>query len=101
MRPERAIVHHWYLVMLAFTFSLLMGGPAASPNAVEGGGKKDGQADGERLILAATLRTVRQWLCPWARVQLYWQRWSSAAPPPELAALLEHVACSLPLAVPT
>jgi hypothetical protein len=25
MRPERAIVRHWQLVMLAFTFSLLVG----------------------------------------------------------------------------
>lgn len=29
MRPERAIVRHWHLVMLAFTFSLLMGSPPA------------------------------------------------------------------------
>jgi SRSO17 transposase len=49
MRPERAIVRHWHLVMLAFTFSLLMGSPPA-PTAVttpaapltpaEAGGKK-------------------------------------------------------------
>ena len=31
MRPERAIMRHWHLVMLAFTFSLLMGSPPASP----------------------------------------------------------------------
>jgi hypothetical protein len=30
MRPERAIMRHWHLVMLAFTFSLLMGSPPAS-----------------------------------------------------------------------
>jgi SRSO17 transposase len=30
MRPERAIVRHWQLVLLAFTFSLLMGAPPAS-----------------------------------------------------------------------
>src|SRR5690348_6567382 len=64
-------------------------------------GKKGGLAGGERLIWAATLRQVRQWLCPWARMHQYWQRWSSAAPPPELAALLDHVARSLPLAAPT
>jgi hypothetical protein len=29
MRPEQAIVRHWHLVMLAFTFSLLMGSPPA------------------------------------------------------------------------
>ncbi len=39
MRPERAIVRHWQLVMLAFTFSLLVGAlpdpssPSASPTA--------------------------------------------------------------------
>jgi hypothetical protein len=27
VRPERAIVRHWHLVMLAFTFSLLTGAP--------------------------------------------------------------------------
>ena len=35
VRPERAIVHHWQLVMLAFTFSLLAGAPAA-PDAAAG-----------------------------------------------------------------
>jgi len=34
-------------------------------------------------------------------VQLYWRRWSSTDPPPELAALLAHVARSLPLEAPT
>src|SRR5262249_3045189 len=36
VRPERAIVRHWHLVMLAFTFSLLAGAPAppeAAPTA--------------------------------------------------------------------
>jgi SRSO17 transposase len=34
VRPERAIVRHWHLVMLAFTFSLLAGtGPPASEAA--------------------------------------------------------------------
>ena len=31
MRPEQAIMRHWHLVMLAFTFSLLMGSPPAPP----------------------------------------------------------------------
>lgn len=110
MRPERAIGRHWHLVMLAFTFSLLMGAPAAplartTPAApltpAEAGEKKGGQAGGERIVWAATLRQVRQWRCPWARVQLYWKCWSRAAPPPELAALLDHVARSLPLPAPT
>jgi SRSO17 transposase len=51
MRPEQAIVRHWHLVMLAFTFSLLMGSPpapqasttAAAPlTADEAVGKKRG-----------------------------------------------------------
>ena len=34
VRPERAIVRHWQLVMLAFTFSLLVGAmPTSSPSA--------------------------------------------------------------------
>jgi len=47
MRPERAIVRHWQLVMLAFTFSLVVGAvptspPVASPSCTPqptGGGK--------------------------------------------------------------
>jgi SRSO17 transposase len=35
VRPERAIVRHWHLVMLAFTFSLLAGAPEAAPTATE------------------------------------------------------------------
>jgi hypothetical protein len=54
-----------------------------------------------RVVWNATLRHVRAWLCPWARLQLYWQRWSTAPPPSELAALLDHVARSLPLDTPT
>src|SRR5262249_30243187 len=35
MRPERAIVRHWQLVLLAFTFSLLVGAlpPPAEPDS--------------------------------------------------------------------
>jgi SRSO17 transposase len=37
MRPERAIVRHWQLVMLAFTFSLLVGAlPTPSPQSASG-----------------------------------------------------------------
>ena len=112
MRPERAIVRHWQLVMLAYTFSLLVGAlpdgsaatahPADSPSRTAAPracrlGEKSGPAStaapaGERVVWNATLRRVRAWLCPWARLQLYWTRWSTAAPPPELAALLAHVA---------
>jgi hypothetical protein len=62
-------------------------------------GEKSGPAalTGQRIVWNATLRRVRAWWCPWAQLQLSWRRWSSAAPPPELAALLAHVARSLPL----
>jgi Transposase DDE domain len=121
MRPERAIVRHWQLVMLAYTFSLLVGAlpegeetgqteqeppaPAAvetvdtdAPVSGSAGGKSGpAAAAGARIVWNATLRRVRAWVCPWARLQLYWRRWSTAAPPPELAALLAHVAHSRPL----
>jgi hypothetical protein len=62
MRPERAIVRHWQLVLLAYTFSLLVGAlpPSAEPDdrstadhpdqPAEQAGKKtehDGQANGQ------------------------------------------------------
>jgi hypothetical protein len=118
VRPERAIVRHWELVLLATTFSLLVGavptipivaGSATSPLPFAppetAAGEKsvvsppipDGVGSGERVVWTATLRRVRRWLCPWARLQRYWTRCSSSAPRPELAALLAHVARSLPL----
>ncbi len=60
-----------------------------------------GTASVGRVVWNAALRRVRAWLCPWARLQLYWRRWSSTAPPPELAALLAHVASARPLEAPT
>ncbi|HEV8191045.1 MAG TPA: IS701 family transposase [Ktedonobacterales bacterium] len=39
MRPERAIVRHWQLVMLAYTFSLLVGAPPRSREEMAAGGK--------------------------------------------------------------
>jgi hypothetical protein len=39
MRPERAIVRHWQLVMLAYTFSLLVGAPPRSQEELAAGGK--------------------------------------------------------------
>ena len=39
MRSEQAIVRHWQLVMLAFTFSLLVGVPNAPPEESGAGGK--------------------------------------------------------------
>jgi len=40
LRPERAIVRHWQLVLLAYTFSLLVGAMPPSPQ---------GTADGEKI----------------------------------------------------
>jgi hypothetical protein len=53
-------------------------------------------ADLEAKLFAAQIPYVMG-LRPWAWLQLYWRRWSSTAPPPELAALLAHVARSRPL----
>jgi SRSO17 transposase len=39
MRSEQAIVRHWQLVLLAYTFSLLVGVPATPPDAAGAGGK--------------------------------------------------------------
>jgi len=39
VRPERAIVRHWHLVLLAFTFSLLVGAVPPSPQAMAAGEK--------------------------------------------------------------
>jgi SRSO17 transposase len=41
MRPEQAIVRHWQLVMLAYTFSLLVGAPPLSQEEMAAGGKID------------------------------------------------------------
>src|SRR5262249_50253459 len=61
-------------------------------------GKKSAPAPAAPCVVwAATLRQGRSWLCPWAQLQRSWQRWSRDAPPPELAALLAHVAQSRPL----
>jgi DDE superfamily endonuclease len=38
VRPERAIVRHWHLVLLAFTFSLLVGAPPSSRQETTAGG---------------------------------------------------------------
>src|SRR6516225_3142653 len=64
MRPEQAIVRHWHLVMLAFTFSLLMGSPpasqasttpAASLTATEAAGEKRGTRRRETADLGRNL----------------------------------------------
>ena len=94
-------MRHWQLVMLAFTVSLLTAAPADQAGKAP---RRDGGPGGNprhRIIWQDALRQVRGWLCPWARLQLYWHRWSTAPPPPELAALLDHVSHSRPLAAPT
>jgi hypothetical protein len=40
VRPERAIVRHWHLVMLAFTFSLLAGAPRPGRRLAAGTGDR-------------------------------------------------------------
>ncbi|MCK9905184.1 hypothetical protein MXD63_34970 [Frankia sp. Cpl3] len=95
-------LRHWQLVMLAFTFSLLSAPPSDHAQETP---REDRKAAGEnprrRIVWQDTLRQVRGWLSPWARLQLYWHRWSTAPPPPELAALLDHVGHSHPLVAPT
>jgi hypothetical protein len=79
MRPERAIVRHWQLVLLAYTFSLLVGAlppPAAEPDDMstanqsvhaigdhepspEQVGKKLGTTARGRVVWQEALRRVR------------------------------------------
>lgn len=113
MRPERAIMRHWRLVMLAHTFSLLVGAPplsqeemaagekigASQRHHVRGAGRERRGGKSRGLESGAPAGTGMA-ICPWARLQLYWRRWSSTAPPPELAALLAPVTRSLPLDAP-
>jgi hypothetical protein len=102
VRSEQAIVRHWQLVMPAFTFSPLAAAPAEQAGeAAAGDGGPAGGNPRRRIIWRDTRRQVRSWLCPWARLQLYWHRWSTAPPPSQLAALLDHVSHSRPLAAPT
>jgi hypothetical protein len=91
MRPERAIVRHGQLVLLASTLSLLVGAVPARPasrEATPAEGKISAsqrhrvRGAGHPRGLERGLRRVRAWLCPWARLQLYGTRWSSTDPPP-------------------
>ena len=54
MRPERAIVRHWHLVMLAYTFSLLVG--AVPPSQEE---RADGEKIGEQHAGASQRHRIR------------------------------------------
>jgi hypothetical protein len=99
-RDAAAIIRHWHLVMLAFTFSLLTEAPPAGWVRTAEPEEAVGKKSGPRIIWQETLRRVRAWLCPWAQIGRYWQSWSHA-PPPELQALLAHVAHSRPLDAPT
>jgi hypothetical protein len=109
MRPERAKVRHWQLVLLAYTFSLLVGAlpPPAEPSSTSTTDQLDqptNQAEKKlsttargRVVWQEALRRVQAWRCPWARLRICWQRWSRGVPPPELAELLAHLARGLPL----
>lgn len=77
MRPEQAIVRHWQLVMLAFTFSLLVGVSPAPPDAAGAGGKRRARVRGAGRL--------ERYLAPGARLAL-----PLGAPAAVLAAL---VAC--------
>jgi len=75
MRPERAIVRHWHLVMLAYTFSLLVGAlpqgaataPATTPLAADP--PASGSA-GEKISARRLPRRVEPDAAPSARVAL-------------------------------
>ncbi len=45
LRPEHAIVRYWQLVMLAYTFSLLVGAPPLSQQEMAAGGKAEPVSD--------------------------------------------------------
>jgi len=121
MRPERAIVRHWQLALLAYSVSLLVGAlparvvpvvvvpepdsPAAAAetpahvSAVRKIRTSNGHGRAHRVDcdLAAGTSVV----ATVGSAAALGRRWSTAAPPPELAALLAHVARSRPLEVPT
>lgn len=74
MRPERAIMRHWRLVMLAHTFSLLVGAPPLSQEEMAAGKKSEPASDAtsvepgasaaaaSRAVWNQALRRVRAWL---------------------------------------
>ena len=109
MRPERAIVRHWQLVMLAYTFSLLVGAPPLSREEVAAG-KKIGTSQRLRVRGAGRERSTGKsrhlepgaapgtgMAVPLGSAAALLAQWSASAPPPELAALLAHLARSRPL----
>jgi SRSO17 transposase len=58
VRPERAIVRHWHLVLLAYTFSLLVGAePSSLPGTTDGG--KIGAGQRHRVRGAGRARRER------------------------------------------
>lgn len=67
VRPERAIVRHWHLVMLAFTFSLLVGArpptgnllPAAGPPVSPPLPRPEGSAAGKKISAARSHACLR------------------------------------------
>jgi SRSO17 transposase len=59
MRPERAIVRHWQLVMLAFTFSLLVGAALSSLHETTAGGKIGARQPSQRRRVRGAGRAHR------------------------------------------
>jgi len=116
MRPERAIVRHWQLVMLAYTFSLLVGAAPASAVVSRRGrrmGEKSGadqrrrvprgrgaEREAGRLERGAASGTSMA-LPVGAAAALLEALVERPSRRPELAALLAHLARSLPLDAPT
>jgi len=70
LRPERAIVRHWQLVMLAYTFSLLVGAVPALPSSPAGtaAGGKIGAHQRHRVRGAGRPRHLEPGITPGTRV---------------------------------
>jgi hypothetical protein len=98
MRPARALVPHWPLVLLALTFSLLVGAVPALPPAprATGDGGHIGARQRHRVRGArhergaGKPRDLEPGAAAGARVAVPVGRWGA------VAALLAHVARSLP-----
>jgi hypothetical protein len=96
MRPARAIVRHWHLVMLAYTFSLLVGAvPALPPSpagTADGGKIRANQLAGSqrhRVRGAGHPRGLEPGMTTSAEVAVPVGRWGAAAA--ELEALVEQL----------
>jgi SRSO17 transposase len=84
VRPERAIVRHWHLVMLAFTFSLLAGAPGPVAEAAPRPSSTGAEAPGGKIGAAPRLAGHAAGGAPLAV--------PVGAPPPVLAAVVDGAA---------